>query len=55
VAEGFIRIAVDNMANAIKQISIARGHDVTATRCNVSAAPAASMPAWSPTRSASAR
>jgi len=30
VAEGFVRIAVDNMANAIKQISIARGHDVTA-------------------------
>jgi 5-oxoprolinase (ATP-hydrolysing) len=29
VAEGFIRIAVDNMAKAIKQISIARGHDVT--------------------------
>jgi 5-oxoprolinase (ATP-hydrolysing) len=29
VAEGFIRIAVDNMAAAIKQISIARGHDVT--------------------------
>jgi 5-oxoprolinase (ATP-hydrolysing) len=29
VAEGFLRIAVDNMANAIKQISIARGHDVT--------------------------
>ncbi|GAA4825823.1 hydantoinase B/oxoprolinase family protein [Sphingosinicella ginsenosidimutans] len=29
VAEGFIRIAVDNMASAIKQISIARGHDVT--------------------------
>ncbi|QAY78353.1 hydantoinase B/oxoprolinase family protein [Sphingosinicella sp. BN140058] len=29
VAEGFIRIAVDNMANAIKRISIARGHDVT--------------------------
>src|SRR5690606_5168885 len=29
VAEGFIRIAVGNMANAIKQISIARGHDVT--------------------------
>ncbi len=28
-AEGFIRIAVENMANAIKQISIARGHDVT--------------------------
>jgi 5-oxoprolinase (ATP-hydrolysing) len=28
-ASGFIRIAVENMANAIKQISIARGHDVT--------------------------
>ncbi|TMJ16154.1 MAG: 5-oxoprolinase [Alphaproteobacteria bacterium] len=28
VAEGFVRIAVDNMANAIKKISIARGHDV---------------------------
>jgi 5-oxoprolinase (ATP-hydrolysing) len=25
VAEGFVRIAVENMANAIKQISIARG------------------------------
>jgi 5-oxoprolinase (ATP-hydrolysing) len=30
LAEGFISIAVANMANAIKQISIARGHDVTA-------------------------
>ncbi|MEA3047613.1 MAG: hypothetical protein QOJ53_1945, partial [Sphingomonadales bacterium] len=29
VAEGFVRIAVDYMANAIKQISIARVHDVT--------------------------
>jgi len=29
VAEGFIRIAVDNMANAIKKISVERGHDVT--------------------------
>ncbi|HET9429044.1 MAG TPA: hydantoinase B/oxoprolinase family protein [Allosphingosinicella sp.] len=28
-AQGFVRIAVENMANAIKQISIARGHDVT--------------------------
>src|SRR4030095_972392 len=27
VAEGFIRIAVDNMANAIKQSPLARGHD----------------------------
>ncbi len=30
VAEGFLRIAVENMANAIKEISIQRGHDVTA-------------------------
>jgi 5-oxoprolinase (ATP-hydrolysing) len=28
VAEGFINIAVGNMANAIKQISVQRGHDV---------------------------
>ena len=29
VAEGFLRIAVENMANAIKQISIQRGYNVT--------------------------
>jgi 5-oxoprolinase (ATP-hydrolysing) len=29
VASGFLRIAVDNMANAIKQISVQRGYDVT--------------------------
>ncbi len=29
VAEGFVQIAVANMANAIKQISVQRGHDVT--------------------------
>ncbi|MBB3119980.1 hydantoinase B/oxoprolinase family protein [Pseudoduganella violacea] len=29
IAEGFIEIAVGNMANAIKQISVQRGHDVT--------------------------
>jgi len=29
VAEGFLRIAVENMANAIKQISTQRGYDVT--------------------------
>jgi 5-oxoprolinase (ATP-hydrolysing) len=29
VAEGFLAIAVDNMANAIKKISVARGHDVS--------------------------
>ncbi|MEM1373404.1 MAG: hydantoinase B/oxoprolinase family protein [Pseudomonadota bacterium] len=28
-AEGFLRIAVDNMANAIKKISVERGHDVS--------------------------
>ncbi|SEW37982.1 5-oxoprolinase (ATP-hydrolysing) [Cognatiyoonia koreensis] len=29
LAIGFLRIAVDNMANAIKKISVQRGHDVT--------------------------
>ncbi|MBL8658207.1 MAG: hydantoinase B/oxoprolinase family protein, partial [Rhodospirillales bacterium] len=29
VAEGFLRIAVENMGNAIKQISVQRGYDVT--------------------------
>lgn len=29
VAEGFIRIAVENMANAIKRISVERGYDIT--------------------------
>ena len=29
MATGFLRIAVDNMANAIKKISVQRGHDVT--------------------------
>ena len=29
MAEGYLRIAVDNMANAIKKISVARGYDVT--------------------------
>ena len=29
IARGFLRIAVDNMANAIRKISIQRGHDVT--------------------------
>jgi 5-oxoprolinase (ATP-hydrolysing) len=28
-AEGFLKIAVENMANAIKTISVQRGHDVT--------------------------
>jgi 5-oxoprolinase (ATP-hydrolysing) len=30
IADGFVRIAVGNMANAIKHISVQRGHDVTA-------------------------
>jgi 5-oxoprolinase (ATP-hydrolysing) len=29
VAEGFLNIAVENMANAIKQVSVQRGYDVT--------------------------
>jgi len=29
IAQGFLEIAVDNMANAIRKISVARGHDVT--------------------------
>ena len=29
IAEGFLIIAVENMANAIRKISVARGHDVT--------------------------
>jgi 5-oxoprolinase (ATP-hydrolysing) len=29
LAEGFVQIAVQNMANAIKRISVARGYDVT--------------------------
>lgn len=29
VADGFIRIAVENMANAVKKISVERGHDVS--------------------------
>ena len=29
LAEGFLRIAVTNMANAVKKISVARGHDIS--------------------------
>ena len=29
VADGFLQVAVENMANAIKKISVARGYDVT--------------------------
>ena len=34
LAEGFLRIAVTGMANAIKEISVARGHDVTGYTLN---------------------
>lgn len=30
VAEGFVQVAIENMANAIKKISVQRGYDVTA-------------------------
>jgi 5-oxoprolinase (ATP-hydrolysing) len=29
VADGFLKVAVENMANAIKKISVARGYDIT--------------------------
>ena len=35
VADGFIRIAVENMANAIKKISVQRGYDVDALRAQL--------------------
>ena len=34
LAEGFLRIAVENMANAIKKISVQRGYDVTGYTLN---------------------
>ncbi len=34
VADGYLRIAVENMANAIKQVSIQRGYDVTGYALN---------------------
>ena len=34
VAEGFLRIAVENMANAIKKISVQRGYDITGYTLN---------------------
>jgi 5-oxoprolinase (ATP-hydrolysing) len=52
VAEGFLRIAVENMANAIKKISVQRGYDVTRYALRVSAGRGGSMPASSPMRSA---
>ncbi len=34
VAEGFVRIACENMANAIKKISVERGHDIASHTLN---------------------
>ena len=34
MAEGFLRIAIENMANAIKKISIQRGYDITGYTLN---------------------
>jgi len=34
IAAGFLRIAVENMANAVKKISVQRGHDVTGYALN---------------------
>jgi 5-oxoprolinase (ATP-hydrolysing) len=34
IAEGFLRIAIENMANAIKKISVERGYDITAYTLN---------------------
>ena len=34
VAEGFLQIAVANMANAVKKISVQKGRDVTPVRVN---------------------
>ncbi len=49
IAEGFLAIANENMVAAIRKISVARGHDVAATRSPASAARADSMPARWPT------
>lgn len=49
-AEGFIAVAVANMANAIKRISVARGHDVSRYTLASFGGAGGSMPAWSPTR-----
>ena len=52
VADGFIRIAVENMANAIKKISLQRGYDVTRYALNCFGGAGGQQLAWSPTRRA---
>ena len=49
VAEGFIEIAVGNMAEAIKKISVQRGYDVTGYTLCCFGARWASTRAWSRT------
>ena len=55
VAAGFLEIAVANMANAIKKISVQRGYDITRYVLATFSGPAASTRARSPTRWASPR
>jgi len=51
LAEGYLRIAVENMANAIKEISVQRGYDVTEyALCCIWWCWRDSMPAWWPMR-----
>jgi 5-oxoprolinase (ATP-hydrolysing) len=45
VASGFLAIAVEKMANAIKKISVQRGYDVANMPSAALAGPGASMPA----------
>jgi len=52
IADGFIKIAVENMANAIKKYQCSAAMTSPATRSTASAAPAASTPAWWRMRSA---
>ena len=49
VADGYLKIAVENMANAIKKISVQRGYDVTGYTLNCFGGRAASTLASSPT------
>ncbi len=51
IADGFITIAVENMANAIKKISVARGYDVTRYALNCFGGAGGSTPASSQTAS----
>ena len=52
VADGFVAIAVANMAEAIKKISVARGHDVTRYALNCFGGAGGQHACASPTRSA---